>query len=273
LKIVGMAQIYNEVKSGDLKRCLDHYSKLCDEIVILDDASDDGSYELEQEYTGHIIRNEKNAWDKNLETQNKALLLGKTLELSPDWIISFDADEIYEKKLENRKFLENMLRWATVKEINSLSFNWFHLWLSENWYRTDKNLSIVSPPRMWRNIGNLEIDITPGLHQRLHPIEMENPYFLNITIVHYNSSSVEKLVDKIVNYMRLDTSRDYLSVLNSVELGEVDYDWFNDCNMPMKQLCPDLEQCHDEIRQQVVEKWNQINSNTNLELNQLQESF
>ncbi|MBD3216667.1 MAG: glycosyltransferase [candidate division Zixibacteria bacterium] len=72
MKIVGMAQIYNEIKSGHLKRCLDHYSKLCDEIVILDDASDDGSYEMEREYTTHIIRNEKNARNKNPETENKA---------------------------------------------------------------------------------------------------------------------------------------------------------------------------------------------------------
>jgi glycosyltransferase involved in cell wall biosynthesis len=251
MKIVGMAQIYNEVKSGHLKRCLDHYSKLCDEIVILDDASDDGSYEMEQEYTSHIIRNEKNAWDKNLETENKARLLEKTLELDPDWIISFDADEIYEKRMENRKFLENMLKWGQSRDINSFCFNWYHLWLSEAWYRVDRNLSVVSPPRIWRNVGDLKIDITPGLHQRLHPVQMENPHYLNITIVHYSSSSKDKLIKKILNYMRLDTTRDYLSVLKGVDLGEVNYEWFTEANMPEKEACPDLGRIHEEIKTEV----------------------
>ncbi len=261
MKIVGMAQIYNEITSGHLKRCLDHYSKICDEIVILDDASTDGSYELAREYTGHVLRNESNVWDKDLETQNKAKLLEKTLELKPDWIISFDADEVYEKKVEERTFLENMLRWASAKEINSLSFNWYHLWLSESWYRTDKNLSVVSPPRMWRNIGNLKIDITPGLHQRLHPLQMENPHYLNITIVHYSSSSQQKLMDKILNYMRLDPTRDYLSVLNGVELGEVNYEWFAEKNRPAREPRPDLEKLHEEIRQTIEQNRKQFTGN------------
>ena len=101
MKIVGMGQIYNEVKTGHLERCLNHYTRMCDEIVILDDASTDGSFEMAQKYTSYIIRNSENNWDKDLETRNKAMLLKKVLELNPDWIISFDADELYEKKMEN----------------------------------------------------------------------------------------------------------------------------------------------------------------------------
>jgi len=38
---------------------------------------------------------------------------------------------------------------------------------------------------------------------------------------HYRFSSQRKLMDRILNYMRLDTTRDYLSVLNGEELSEI----------------------------------------------------
>lgn len=75
--------------------------------------------------------------------------------------------------------------------------------------------------------------------------------YLKRCLEHYSSSSLEKLMNKICNYMRLEVTRDYLSVLNGVKLGEVDYNWFTEHNMPDKELCLNLERLHEEVRQVV----------------------
>ncbi len=250
MKIVGMAQMFNERKLGNLRRCLDHYSRLCDEIVVLDDASTDGSVDIIREYTDHVIINKENNWEKNFETMNKAILLDEILKHNPDWIVSFDADELFDRRIFRPGFFRNMLDWAGSKGLNSLCFNWLHLWLAPCWYRVDKGLSDISPPRIWRNTGKMKIEITPGLHNRLWPPQMDNPTKINLNLLHYSSSSEDLLYGKIANYMRLHLDGNYLAAMDGVELAEVDYDWFEDQNRPEKEQHPDL----DTIRQRILER-------------------
>ncbi len=247
MKIVGMAQTFNEHKAGNLRRCLDHYSRLCDEMVVLDDASTDGSVEIIREYTDHVIVNEENNWEKNFETKNKAILLDEVMRHNPDWIVSFDADEIFDKRVFQKEFFRNMLNWADAKNLNSLCFNWLHLWLSPCWYRIDKGLGQISPPRVWRNTGEMKIEITSGLHKRLWPPQMDNPARVNLNLLHYSSSSEDKLYAKIANYIRLHPEGNYLAVMDNAELAEVDYEWFEDQNRPKREQHPDLEAAKKRI--------------------------
>jgi glycosyltransferase involved in cell wall biosynthesis len=247
MNIVGMAQVHNEVETGHLDRCMKHYSRVCDELVVLDDASTDGSLDMIRQYTKNVIVNENNNWDRGLETKNKAILLENTLQLNPDWIVSFDADEVFDRRLLDRRFLENMLKWADTKNVLSLCFNWNHLWLSECWYRVDSRLSTVSPPRIWKNTGNMVIEITPGLHRRLWPRQMDNPVRINLALIHYSSSSEEKLFRKISNYLRLDPTGNYRAVLEGVELAEVNHDWFENETKPERRDPPELAEIHARI--------------------------
>jgi len=250
MKIVGMAQIYNERKLGHLKTALDHYSKLCDEMVVLDDASTDNSVEIVREYTDHIIINSENNWEKNAETTNKARLLEKTLTLNPDWVVSFDADELFEKRVLEKDFFRNMLRWAGLRNINSLCFNWTQLWIEENWYRVDDGLGKISPPRIWRNLGNMKIEEVSGLHKRLWPQQMDNPTHINLHLLHYSSASEEKLYGKIANYLKLHPTGNYLSVLDGAVLDEADYNWFGEDYMPERKQKPDL----GAVKQRIMER-------------------
>jgi len=255
MKIVGMAQIYNERKLGHLERALKHYSRLCDDMVVLDDASTDGSVDLARQYTNNVIVNSENNWDKNAETTNKALLLAKVLTLDPDWIVSFDADELFEKKVLRNNFFRNMLKWAETSGVHSLCFDWLQLWLEDNWYRIDNVLGKVSPPRVWRNIGNLKIDTVPGLHKRLWPVQMDNPTKINVRLLHYSSSSEDKLYGKISNYLRLHPQGNYLAPLDGTVLEEVDYAWFEDDNVLERKPQPDLRAVKDRIMQRLHEEF------------------
>ncbi len=248
MKIVGMAQIFNERQLGHLRTALDHYSKLCDEMVVLDDASTDNSIEIVREYTDQIIVNRENNWEKNAETTNKARLLERVMTLDPDWIISFDADELFEKRVFENGFFRNMLRWAESRRINSLCFEWIQLWIAENWYRVDKGLGKTSPPRIWRNAGDMRIEEVAGLHKRLWPPQMDNPTKVNIKLLHYSSASEEKLYGKISNYLRLHPTGNYLSVLDGAELEEVDYKWFGEEYMPERKPLPNL----GDVKQRIL---------------------
>ena len=46
IKLVGFVKCFNEGKTGNLERVLNHLSKFCDDIVIYDDGSTDNSYEI-----------------------------------------------------------------------------------------------------------------------------------------------------------------------------------------------------------------------------------
>ena len=55
IKLVGFVKCFNEGKTGNLERCLNHLSKFCDDIVFCDDSSSDNSIEIAKKYTKNII--------------------------------------------------------------------------------------------------------------------------------------------------------------------------------------------------------------------------
>lgn len=257
MKIVGMCQVYNELQTGNLKRCLEHYSKMCDELVLLDDASTDGSDKILKEYSHHIITNKENNWERNLETLNKSLLLEKTLELEPNWIISFDCDEMFEKHVaQNIRTILTEVNLPTVpRKVNSMKFNWINLWLSERWYRIDGNLGMISPPRIWRNLGKniMGIDVVEGLHKRLWPeaIEVNSVHLTNLNLIHYSSCSEAHFYRKIANYLRLHPAGNYRSLLETdkIRLCEVDDNWYE--SLTFKERSPDVIGIHHRIEEQL----------------------
>lgn len=92
MKVVASMIVRDEVDVID--ECIREISRFTKDIVVLDGGSVDGTIEkirnyshvrLEQHFSG-------DAWDHQAERE---LLLGYAKEMSPDWIITIDADEIY----------------------------------------------------------------------------------------------------------------------------------------------------------------------------------
>ena len=261
MKIVGMCQIYNELRTGNLHRCLNHYNNICDDLVLLDDASTDNSRTVFKEFTNHIIINRENNWEKNLETLNKSLLLEKVMRLDPDWIVSFDCDEIFEKRFvkDLRQILTQVdcMSSERPEKISAFKFNWVNLWLSKRWFRIDGNLGMISPPRIWKNLGEdvMTIEIAEGLHQRLWPEAIESNWKqLNSNLIHYSSCSETHFYDKIVNYLKLHPEGNYRSLLetNNIRLCEVDDRWY-ECP-PTKERSPDIIGIHHRVEQRLEQE-------------------
>lgn len=264
MNIIGICQIYNEVESGNLERALSHYAKLCDKIIILDDVSTDCPENIIKKYTPHYLKNKHNNWSIQKETKNKSILLEHAKTLSADWVINFDADEIIENGF-NRNILERVIKWGDSHNIYSFGFNWINLWLCEYLYRIDGGLSIISPPRIYKVLPDAEIKDIQGLHQRLWPEYADNPEIIPWHLLHYSSSSVDKLVYKIVRYCRLDkrfrnieeAKQYYLyNLLNGVKVDYVNKEWFScDINIRESSMLDNvLQLLHEEVIDRVEEQ-------------------
>ena len=60
MKLCGFLKVYNELKRGNLKRCLNNMKAYCDYIVAFDDGSTDGSRNFLEEQGCDVIGREKN---------------------------------------------------------------------------------------------------------------------------------------------------------------------------------------------------------------------
>lgn len=133
-KLTLMTLVKNEADRC-LRQMLDSASEYVDEIVILDDNSTDGTYEICKSYP-KVVRIERvqgTDFATN-ESVPRIRLFEMTKEINPDWIISLDADEIMEDrfKREIRRLLDNPRGnyWFGIV--------FYHFWHSMTHYRIDK---------------------------------------------------------------------------------------------------------------------------------------
>ena len=136
-KLVAMMLTHNE-SNRYLERVIENTLLFCDEIVILDDHSDDNTMEyiidLSVKYNGKVINAgiSANTWDN--ESELRAELLRTTLRLTdPDWLISIDSDELYEANKMN----EQLPYLLSQKDADWVGFRFFDMWDSEEYYRDD----------------------------------------------------------------------------------------------------------------------------------------
>lgn len=134
--------MYNEVEYGPhVYRQLDDCLNLdvYDAIVVLDDGSNDGTWDVLKEYANkydiiHIYRNDKNSIKEYSENRWKTLnrLAG---EFDPTWIHLRAADMLY--SFHTKKYLKGQLERFLDENVYLVGIPIAHLWRSETWYRAD----------------------------------------------------------------------------------------------------------------------------------------
>ena len=143
MRIVLGVPMRNEVVYGphvewQLKNAL---SMEYDDIVILDDGSDDGTWEVLQDYDAshkriHAFRNKKNSILNPRGTNRWATLVGHMAKFNPTWVNIRAADQVYSKYYTDN--LRGVLRHYLEKDLHIVRFPLVHLWRSESWYRLDR---------------------------------------------------------------------------------------------------------------------------------------
>lgn len=248
--IAAFLMLYNEEEKGNLTRCLRNCCKWADEIFIYDDASTDGSRETYKAYVPerNIIFGERN--DFVASREHKAQLLDLVLQRNPNWIGWIDGDDILERRLTNdlRKILSEIQH-----NYNGLVLHNVNLWRSESYYRTDSLFNECFKTNFWRNRGQLQYDIKPGIHLSQHPEGTHPEWAFNYQLLHYGFSSRELMIRKYLDYKnngqegwalnRLIDEHDYFAV------EKVPTEWYPEENIPEfhKTATPPSRQFFDEV--------------------------
>jgi len=132
-KIVLSMIVHNEC-GRYLDQLLENAKKFVDDILIIDDASTDNTFQLCEEilkgFPHTIIKNKKSMFKHEYRLRMKQWK--ETLKLNPGWILSLDADEILEDSFKDIvKYL------ISVDDIDVYNFRLFDMW-NEKQYREDE---------------------------------------------------------------------------------------------------------------------------------------
>jgi len=197
-KIVCIAQVYNELRKGNLERFVKYVMPLVDALVVYDDASTDGSYEYLLKHTSHVIRGTRN--DFLNEISHKQQLLDYALGLNPDFIFYLDADEVFTANAQTR--LQELCTYCVENNIDGVSFHKLNLWRSHSWRRTDNAYDDGWFVHLWRVTPGMSFSpIKPGLHQPPYPRTLEKIERVeDVQVIHYGFASESALAHKYLVY-------------------------------------------------------------------------
>ncbi len=134
-KIVGLVPVRNEAQM--IVPCLKALAMYTDAIVVLDDASEDGTVAAVQalQKECHIERIiEKKVWYRD-EPGDRNLLLQAGREIGGTHFIVIDADEMFTANLLKDNFLRNKV--LALQSGERLQLTLINLWRSVNQYRYD----------------------------------------------------------------------------------------------------------------------------------------
>lgn len=197
-KIVGICQVYNELRKGNLERFVKYIKPLVDELVVYDDGSTDGSYEYMLTQTPYVIRGIKN--DFANEISHKQKLLDEALKLSPDFILWLDADEVLSAGAAN--YLQDLCAMCERDNIDGLAFHEINLWRSHSWRRLDSLYDVGWFVRLWRVTPDMAYENPrPGLHQRPYPSSIRRIQRTDaVKVLHYGFATKQRLAHKYLIY-------------------------------------------------------------------------
>jgi glycosyltransferase involved in cell wall biosynthesis len=151
-KLVAMMLTHNET-GRYLERVVKNTLSFADELVILDDHSDDITELLHltdrlQLTRGNriFVKRADASWSN--ECALRVELFQFALTRNPDWCISVDADELFEPRLADhvQEYMKSRYNW--------IAFRFFDMWNDEDHYRDDEYFPAGSyGPRMFRVKG------------------------------------------------------------------------------------------------------------------------
>lgn len=151
-KLVAMLRI----KDGILfiERWLSRMELLVDEIVVVDNGSTDGTYEILKKHPKVIEIKRTEGFH---EGRDRIFLLEMAKKRNADWLIGLDVDEIFEDAL-NRRHLEKMMN---SKIFNAYGFRRYHMWGDEEHYQGKLRdiIELLQHSRyLFKNVDTLRVE-------------------------------------------------------------------------------------------------------------------
>jgi glycosyltransferase involved in cell wall biosynthesis len=140
MNILGLMRIKNEARW--IERCVRSMLPVCEQILILDDHSTDGTQEICRSIPGVTVIDSPHS-ELN-EVADKNLLLRYARELAPAWILLLDGDEMLSPGTAD------LILDAARQDVTAWAFQVLYLWNREDQIRMDGGYSRFWRPSMFR---------------------------------------------------------------------------------------------------------------------------
>jgi hypothetical protein len=204
-----------------LRQVLEEHRKYIDEAVIIDDGSNDNSaaicLEALEGIPVHLVHNTISKFSNEIELRKQQW--EEVLKTKPEWILSLDADEIFETS-----FAANIEPLLYADEVDLFCFRLYDLWNATH-YREDtywrSHLNYRPFLLRYKEDFNYIWNESPQHCGRFPENIFELPHQLsNLRLKHLGWSKAEFRLEKYLRYMLLDPDgqygwkEQYLSILD-----------------------------------------------------------
>jgi hypothetical protein len=195
MKIIGFAQLYNELSNGNLLDFTDSV-RVCDSVYIYDQASTDNSRDVYEQEGYVVYYADQNRFYQEMQCKQHLLNMILTDHPDTDWILWLDGDTLLDYRLWNRDALEDLCNSAG--NADHLKFIHYNLWRSDTYYRTDNKFHGLSGnvAPLWRvqKGAGLSFGNEVGLHVRNQPMGLMRDIKVPFCLVHRGFATDESLI-------------------------------------------------------------------------------
>lgn len=211
--IVGM-QVHNE-QNRYLERVLESIFKFADKLIIVDDASTDGTVkEIKSICNKNNFRNlYMSNLAKNLFSINESLIRNDLFNLcyssanSGDWIFIIDADE----EIYNSNLIKLILFDEYTKEAEIFGMRLFDMW-SETEFRSDDlwnaHLRLfpfaVKKPDFGQNLNTIRGKLHCGRFPSCYSSDLKSIGAIEVLVKHWGWSTKKDRIEKYSRYLKDD---------------------------------------------------------------------
>lgn len=206
-----LVQSYNEAQF--ISSFLDNMGTYFDGIILLDDSSEDGTYDLALHDKILLKVKKKRTEFNDLESRN--ILLALASFFNANWFCFMDVDERIDSRFADFTLIENDLN------IDVLAFNFVHLWNNEAHFNASFPGSYAGVEkifRMFRNIGFCQINTNKKYHFPATPYFMNQRINSGLLVLHYGflyETARKKKYDFYTTKDPLGTQKQYQYIIST----------------------------------------------------------
>lgn len=204
IKIIGFMVCGAGEADRYLERSLNEFKRLCDDAIIATNNADEKTIKLIKKY-GYLHYEDNREWGVH-QPAIKTRLLENARQLSPDWILALDSDEVFAPEFD-RAAAEALTRTGEI----AYHFLVVNLYNDEQHFAHDSGIQRFWNIRFYKYAPELGlVFVKKALHCGLGPpIMYQYGWHAPFYLLHYGLMKKEDRMKKVARYQQYDPKKVY----------------------------------------------------------------